>query len=383
MEKDDKMPQKWINTPFAFTRFSKNMTLLQQRILVKVSERLQPFIEEFFGSELCRSHDKPKELFSQAAKNSGITHFDISYAELGVPANNYFAAQETARKVLELKVSAPVVGKDGKPAMRDYNVFSFSETSAGKDRVIFQLNTELIEHIGKHVVDYVFDMSEKYVSHPDNIAFIGNVDRMPMIYYLLRKSCNNVWKPEIRLTVKEIKEYLGMIEYADGTIVKEAYPKFSQFKKNVLDTSIEDINRLKRDGLLDVFVTYEAVYTGKRKIGTPYFIRFRTYAKSEDYNKATLKSRQQTDIFTINAPGTVEWQKVLQLSPAKVAEGLKAFVFLSYDDKTSEIMLGANNRAQVEEFERLLTKSEKETYMKALYKCFGKAVKLRYRTRKE
>ncbi len=300
MTNEDKLPQKWINTPFAFTRFSKNLTLLQQRILVKVSERLQPFVEEFFGSELCHSHSKPKELFSQAAKNSGITHFDISYAELGVPPNNYYAAQETASKVLGLTVRAPAVDKDGKPVMRDYNVFSFSEFAAGKDRVVFRLNTDIIEYIGKYVVDYVFDMSEKYVSHPDNIAFLGNVDRMPMIYYLLRKSCDNTWKPEIRLTVKEIKEYLGMIEYADGAITKETYPKFSQFKKNVLDTSINEINRLKREGLLDVSVTYTPVYSGKRKIGTPYYIRFNIYATVEDYNKATAAEAWNQFLNTYN-----------------------------------------------------------------------------------
>ncbi len=379
MANEDKLPQRWINTPFAFTRFSKNMTLLQQRILVKVSERLQPFIEEFFGSELCHSHNKPKELFSQAAKNSGITHFDISYAELGVPVNNYYAAQETARKVLELKVTAPSIDKDGKPVMRDYNVFSFSEVSAGKDRVVFQLNTDIIEHIGKHVVDYVFDMSEKYVSHPDNIAFIGNVDRMPMIYYLLRKSCNNTWKSEIKLTVKEIKEYLGMIEYANGAVVKEAYPKFSQFKKNVLDTSINDINRLKRDGLLDVFVTYEPVYNGKRKIGTPYFIRFNTYATIDEYNKATAKV-QQGELFAADKPGTKEWQKVMELCPAGLAERLRAFTLYAYDGEC--VVLDAKSKEQIAVFEKSLTKEDMTAFRDCLEKGFGKPVQLKYHIQK-
>ncbi len=374
MEKDNKISQKWINTPFAFTRFSKNLTLLQQSILVKVSERLQPFIEEFFGSDLCRLHKSPKELFSEAAKNAGITHFDISYAELGVPANNYYAAQETARKVLELKVTAPAVNKDGQGVMRDYNVFSFSEVSAGKDRVVFQLNTDIIEHVGKHVVDYVFDMNDKYVSHPNNIALIGSVDRMPMIYYLLRRTCNNVWGPEIKLSVKDIKEYLGMIEYADGAIVKEAYPKFSQFKKNVLETSINDINRLKRDGLLDVFVTYEAVYNGKRKIGTPYFIRFCTYSTLEEYQKATAP--QQGDLFADKKLGAKEWQEVLRLCPASIADRLKAFGFHSYDGVN--LILDADSKEQTQAFESSLSDNALKTFEIALRKAFGKKVNLNY-----
>ncbi len=293
MEDKDKLPQKWINTPFAFTKFSKNLSLLQQEILLKVSERLQPFIEEFFGNEeLYRNHKKPKALFSEAAKNSGIMNFDISYAELGVAINNFFAAKEAARKVLDLKVSAPGVGEDGKVTIRDYNIFSFSEMSASNDRVVFSLNTDM--------VDYVFDMTEKYVSHPDNIAYIGTVDRMPMIYYLLRRACENKWKPEVKLTVAQIKDYLGMVEYADGQLVKEAYPKFSQFKKKVLDTSINDINRLKKEGLLDVCITYTPCYKGARKVGNPFYIKFNIYQTIEEMQKATAAEAWNQFLNTYN-----------------------------------------------------------------------------------
>ncbi len=370
MEEKNRLPQRWINTPFAFTRFSKNLTLLQQSILVKVSERLQPFIEEFFGSDLCRSHNKPKELFSQAAKNSGIIYFDISYAELGVPANNYFAAQETARKVLDLKVTAPAVDDNGKPVMRDYNIFSYSELSAGKDRVVFQLNTDIIDHIGKNVVDYVFDMSEKYVSHPDNIALIGKVDRMPMIYYLLRRMCNNVWQPEVKLTVSQIKEYLGMVEYANGAVVKEAYPKFSQFKKNVLDTSVADINRLKREGQLDVFVTYESVYNTKRKIGNPYYIVFHVYKTEEDMQQAT-RQQQPADLFQqpTKKVGEAEWQRVLAMCPASLADRLKKFPFCHYDGK--QICLHVADVTERDAFEASLTDKEIKSWKAVMQKVFG------------
>ncbi len=381
MEEKNRLPQRWINTPFAFTRFSKNLTLLQQSILVKVSERLQPFIEEFFGSDLCRSHNKPKELFSQAAKNSGIIYFDISYAELGVPANNYFAAQETARKVLDLKVTAPAVDDNGKPVMRDYNIFSYSELSAGKDRVVFQLNTDIIDHIGKNVVDYVFDMSEKYVSHPDNIALIGKVDRMPMIYYLLRRMCNNVWQPEVKLTVSQIKEYLGMVEYANGAVVKEAYPKFSQFKKNVLDTSVADINRLKREGQLDVFVTYESVYNTKRKIGNPYYIVFHVYKTEEDMRQAT-RQQQPADLFQqpTKKVGEGEWQQVLAMCPASLADRLKKFPFCHYDGK--QICLYVADVTERDAFEASLTDNEIKSWKAVMQKVFGHIPLLGYTGKK-
>jgi hypothetical protein len=394
MDNERRIPQKWINTPFAFTRFSKNLTLLQQSILVKVSERLQPFIEEFFGSDLCKSHDKPKELFSQAAKNSGIIYFDISYAELGVPANNYFAAQETARKVLDLKVTAPALDEKGKPVMRDYNIFSYSELSAGKDRVVFQLNTDIIEYIGKNVVDYVFDMSEKYVSHPDNITLIGKVDRMPMIYYLLRRMCNNVWKSEIKLTVGQIKEYLGMVEYAGGAVVRETYPKFSQFRKNVLDTSIDDINRLKRDGLLDVYVTYETIYNTKRQIGNPYYILFHIYKTLAEMQKAQAsaaplslfpddgKPNEEQMVATVSkteTPGEAEWQRLLADYKGELRAYLLPFTLSGYDGKT--ITLNAT-KEQAAAFESRLTPDTQPAFLMSMEKAFGHRVAMQYRIAK-
>lgn len=54
MESKDIVQSNRINTPFSYTRISKNLTLLQQAVLVKVSEHLQPCMKEFWGSDLCK-----------------------------------------------------------------------------------------------------------------------------------------------------------------------------------------------------------------------------------------------------------------------------------------------------------------------------------------
>ncbi len=321
MSEKELIQSNWINTPFSYTRISKNLSLLQQAVLVKVSEHLQPYVKEFFGSDLCKSRKIPKGLFSEAVKNSGVLQFNISYAELGVSINNYFAASKAVEEVLKIQVEAPGKDENGKDAMIKYNVFTqgtmSSENSTG---VCFGLNPD--------VVDRVFDMSQDYVSHPDNIALIGEVERMPMIYYLLRVSSGHKWnKRKVDLTVNKIKEYLGMITWANGRVIKEAYPKFSQFRKKVLDTSIDDINRLKRKGQLDVCVSFEPIYNGKRKVGNPAFIRFNIYDTIEEMQKATDPEAYQASLFAkqeeekkIQAPVIEdypgryadEWQELLQ-----------------------------------------------------------------------
>ena len=383
MEETKKLPQKWINTPFAFTRLSKNLSLLQQAVLVKVSEQLQPFIKEFFGSDLAKSRKVPKSLFSEAVKNSGVTQIYISYAELGVPENNFFAVKQAMKEVLDVKVEGPKKNEDGSMGMHMYNVFLSGETSIKNTGVVFGLNPQVIDP-DKHlyVLDYAFNMVEGYVSHPDNIALIGEVARMPMIYYILRDASGNNWKERsIQLTVSKIKKYLGMMEFSGAEIVKEAYPKFSQFKKNVLDNSIADINRLKQLGQIDVCISYEPIYNGKRKVGNPAYIEFTIYDTIEQMQQALAKKQQTQEPASLFAaaeevkPGEKEWQQLVAMLDGDIGEELRKVAFVSYNGKT--VLLRAS-REQCKRVESCLSDDVIAHVKKCSKQVFGKVIAWNY-----
>lgn len=381
MEETKKLPQKWINTPFAFTRLSKNLSLLQQAVLVKVSEQLQPFIKEFFGSDLAKSRKVPKSLFSEAVKNSGVTQIYISYAELGVPENNFFAVKQAMKEVLDVKVEGPKKNEDGSMGMHMYNVFLSGETSIKNTGVVFGLNPQVIDP-DKHlyVLDYAFNMVEGYVSHPDNIALIGEVARMPMIYYILRDASGNNWKERsIQLTVSKIKKYLGMMEFSGAEIVKEAYPKFSQFKKNVLDNSIADINRLKQLGQIDVCISYEPIYNGKRKVGNPAYIEFTIYDTIGQMQQALAKkqkAQEPASLFDEEVkPGKKEWQQLVAMLDGDIGEELRKVVFVSYDGKT--VLLKAS-REQCKKVESCLSDDVISHVKKCSKQVFGKVIAWNY-----
>lgn len=364
MDKKTSLQQQYINTPFAYTRLSKNLSLLQQSILNKVSEHLQSYVQKYFGSDLCKSPNVPRPLFSDAEKNNGMPIFMVSYAELGVSINNYGIANAAVKEVLALTLDAPGVDKDGNPAIVKYNIFTQANMSSDESNgVTFSLNTA--------VVDYVFDMSQGYVRHPANIAKIGQVERMPMMYYLLFKYSERWKKRDVNLTVLDIKDYLGMRSKVKGKdddgekkragrplkndgVIKEAYPKFSQFRKMVIDTSINDINRLKNKGLLDICVSYEPIYNGKRKIGNPAYIKFFIYDSIEEMQQAINPQSQQNileqpQIITEPAiedfPGRYaeEWQKLLELYDGALKPWLlkahhyganaAGFMSIRFDDK--------------------------------------------------
>lgn len=379
MEEKKNLPQQYINTPFAYTKFSKNLTLLQQSVLNKVSEHLQSYIQQYFGSELRKSRDVPRPLFSEADKNNGMPEFVVPYAELGVSINNYSVAHEAVKEVLALTVDAPGRDKDGNPAIIKYNIFTKANISSEESNgVTFGLNPE--------VVDYVFDMSQGYVRHPADIARIGQVERMPMMYYYLFKKSEKWRDRVVHLTVTEIKEYLGMRSKVtagtddrrgrpvkDGEI-KEAYPKFSKFNQHVLAKSIDDINRLRQEGLLDVCVSYEPVYNGKRKVGNPAFIRFSIFDTIDEMQKANGGVGEQSLLFVDSTPGAAEWNAFVTTYKGPLSDYLPPLSVHSF--KNTKLTLSAS-REDVDAFNNTassLSESEKASFIKALHKAFGAVV---------
>ena len=388
MEKEKHLPQQYISTPFAYTKFSKNLSLLQQSVLTKVSEHLQSYVRHFFGSELRKDPKVPRPLFSEAEKHNGMPEFIMSYAELGVDISNYNVARAAVQEVLNLTVDAPSEDGDGKASVKAFNIFTHANISfEGGTGVSFRLNPE--------VVDYVFDMSQGYVRHPADIARIGQIERMPMMYYYLHKKSEH-WKYRVvNLKVLEIKTYLGMIgkitegtdersgrPRKDGQEKKEAYPKFSQFKKNVIETSINDINRLCKDGMLDVCVSYEPIYNGKRKVGNPAYIEFTIYDTIEQMQQAIAKkqkTQEPASLFDeaeeVFKPGEKDWQMFVSTLHGDVGKELRKVEFVSYDGKT--VLIKAS-REQCQKIEKYLTDDVLKYMKNHAKKIFGKVIWLNY-----
>ena len=387
MERDKHLPQQYISTPFAYTKFSKNLSLLQQTVLTKVSEHLQGYVRHFFGSDLRKDPKVPRPLFSEAEKNNGMPEFVMSYAELGVDIANYNVARAAVQEVLNLTVDAPSEDSDGKASVKAFNIFTHANISfEGGTGVSFRLNPE--------VVDYVFDMSQGYVRHPADIARIGQIERMPMMYYYLHKKSEH-WKHRVvRLTVLDIKTYLGMLgkitegtdersgrPRKEGKEKKEAYPKFSQFKKNVIETSINDINRLRKDGLLDVCVSYEPIYNGKRKVGNPAFIEFTIYDTIEQMQQALERKQKAQEPASLFAaaeevkPGENEWRQLVGMLDGDIGEELRKVAFVSYNGKT--VLLRAS-REQCKRVESCLSDDVIAHVKKCSKQVFGKVIAWNY-----
>lgn len=332
---------KWINTPFAFVNFGKRFTLLQQHIMLMVSDSLQSYISKFYNEKRDQSGERPLSLFTKDLLTNGVPLIQIKLNELGVDANHYEYIDEAITAIQSLTVKAPVYDEKGMvkeekrfPVFSEvtipvtgkgYNVKIGTSAAINFDRSKGYIEVE----INKNVAAYAFDMRMGYVNHPLNIARDSQQTYAPPLYFLVKHALIR-GKKTVTIPFMNLKESLGMIERdpETGAVSKVIYPKFSQFKQRVLESAIADIARMAQLNQIDVKINYKPIYKGVER-GDPEAINFTVelsdlgkYHKNPDSMKeeTTIEEKPQEtnndmDLFSENLPGdkVQEWGELLTI----------------------------------------------------------------------
>lgn len=313
--KADLLDSRWINTPFAYTRLGANFSLLQQEILLKVSDELQPYVHGFLDAKGYERKDRPNPLFTET-----IPTIRIPLTELSIGDNHYMRLEDIKNEILGLNIMAADVDKDNKPVMKWMPVFD--EVSlpmyAYSDQTGAITTTErkmgyMDFSINPKVASFVFDMQEGYVNHLKLIAPYSRRQSTPRIYLFLRKAFTNDSKRgskqtvTVLSTVREVKDYTGVIEHIhlvdeEGKPyeeLKDKYPKFSRFCKEVLDKSREDLLRMAALNQTDIIFDYTPIYKGDRRRGDPDYIEFRIKLTNLGKNRDIKLHREAAEIKLI------------------------------------------------------------------------------------
>lgn len=293
MDENKQLAPKYINTPFAYTRTQKGLTLLQQHIMVRVSAHLQGYIKQFFQSrELMNSDEHPKPIMTKQDLEA-LPPVRVDLSEMGISSSTYSRVREALKKVLSVTLETDAFAEDGRPVKRV--MFLFSEfviptTDNGTtvkmkvgdsddltDVQVDRMRGYVDIYLNKDAVFSMFDMNQGYVTHPENIARIGKVDSMPLIYYLVRHKMNNFKLSKAKITPDEIRDYLGMIKRdpIDGKITKVQYPQYSRLREKVVRVALDDIKRVYEAGQIDFYFDIKEVRPHGKKIGEPSYIEFR------------------------------------------------------------------------------------------------------------
>ena len=321
MEDNKQIIKKYINTPFAYARAQKGLTLLQQNIMVKVVEHLQVYIGKYFKNPVLQdSKEDPKPMMTREDRDN-LPPVRIELSELGVSSSSYSRVREALKEVLNVQLEKNTFDDEGKPVKRLIQIFSKIDTPVtdkgtqvrmklGEDDELTDVQVDRTRgyvdiYLNTDMVFEMFDMNLGYVSHPKDIARIGKVDNMPLMYYLVRHKMKNFDLSKVEITPFEIRDYLGLVKRdADGNVTDVKYPRYSMFKSRIIKTALDDIKRACDAGQIDFYfdIKKEVRPRGKTR-GEPSYIEFVKVADKkkakQDHRKASEKRLCKTlcDIY--------------------------------------------------------------------------------------
>ena len=285
----------WINTPFSLTKLDKQYSLFQQNVLMITSTYLQKFVDEYFLEKRQLGDARSDFLFEQ-----GVDHAVMNIPPIKIDIHDFVTCENMSYQKLRAELKTSILDMTVKSTLPDgsdefAHIFSRMSIPSSKNgyttkdgkkvnRILGYIMLEIDPKLSKRV----FDMGQGYIHHISMIAkFAKNVNTPRVYIYLLRQIGLNR-SMDISVPFLELKSYLGLAEIDSvkkeilknefGEPVMNKYPKFSQFKKQVLDVVRKDLQRMERlsqtDIVFDELKDEDFIYQSGRRKGDPDFIRF-------------------------------------------------------------------------------------------------------------
>lgn len=301
---------KWINTPFAYARLAKELTLLQQQVLLKVSDLLQDYIGKFFASKRNLLPDDPNSLFSPEMLEE-LPELTLRLDDFGLDKSRYGEIHSAAKVISDIKIKAPNI-ENGKvngyklfPVFSEITVPKADETLEDDAKYNYRIGV-MYAHINSRVAAYAFNMRLGYINHPAQIAADAEQVYSPRLYFTIKHYLLK-GKKSVQIPYDKLREELGVIVHEmneDGEYilddkgkpkVKELYPQYSRFKAHVLEKAKADIDSMGKRNLIDITFSYQENYrSGAVQRGNPESITFFVeQTELGKYHRANPKTRAE------------------------------------------------------------------------------------------
>ena len=307
IKKEDLHADRWINTPFVYTKFGAEFTLLQQDIMLKVSEHLQDYLKVFFDEKRNEGREVPKSLFSEYLLENGIPPIQIPLQDLGIGKEHYADIEKFEKgpdgkpvskggqieAIRTLGIRRPYIDENGKRRMKLINVFRSVDVPIGENGIRKEGFIELV--VNTDVAALAFDMSKGYTPHIKQIAQYSTKRTAPRIYlYLIREY--SLGHMKVKVPMIELKEYMGMVaRNEEGDILEVKYPQWPKFKQRVLDPSKEDVDRMASRNESEITFTYKPIYKGTKQRGNPDFVEFQIERSPLGERRDVLTHRKSSE----------------------------------------------------------------------------------------
>ena len=163
-----------------------------------------------------------------------------------------------------------------------------------------RIKGEVILEIDPKLTMSLFDMRQGYIHHISMIAKYSKKVNTPRLYIYLLRQMGLDKSLDVKVEFLPMKQYLGLVELDEhllddkGEPVMNKYPKFSQFRKQVLDVVREDLNRMasrsETDIVFDEFSEEDFIYRNGKHKGDPEYVKVLTNGSVEAANMANNHS---------------------------------------------------------------------------------------------
>ena len=403
--------ESWITSLFSFIRLGSGLTLLQQDTMMMVMDHLQKYIKTFFDLNMHKSKGKPRPLFTQYMLEQGIPPFKIYFSELGINTSNYRVVRDAIEE-MNMLVEHPELDENG--IQTTTTIFSpvfkkFSVPATGDKYVKRDASGEVLMESARHygyveveinndVAQYAFDMSQGYINHPKLIARHATKKSTPLLYFLLMREMGRSKSTTLRLTLQDVKDFLGFETYKDEQTGEWVVPyaKFAHFKSKVLDAVQADLDRMASENHTDITFTYDTIYNGGRRRGDPDYIEFHvrstrlgmaynlltgTDTPATDEAKAAKKvveldlfAQQQANELT-KQQAEQAWQRCYQDFKQQLGLTGADVWFREYDDTTKTVTF-AYDKGCTDVANSLTTGSDSQRFLSIVRQYFGQQVRV-------
>lgn len=279
----DLLDERWMKTPFVFSTFGADFTLLQQRVMIHISWALQEEIKKYLANPTVDKH-----LY---ADGSILRDFRIYFKELGLLPANYndiYEKGDDGKPVIAAQMLglATKIYDEEKRQTEWYNVFSrvivpdkenFYHTTHNADgtTIITQKKEGYIQvALNPDILSYTLDMSMGYVQHLRRITEFAKKKCTPRVYLLLMRQYG-LKKLNVKIPFKDFKQYVGAYKENENGEISESYVKYNYFAARIIDSAKADLERMALQNQTEITFDYKPVYPKGKKRGNPDFLEFK------------------------------------------------------------------------------------------------------------
>lgn len=334
---------RWIYNPVVYSQISGDFTLLQQRILVGIVERLQQRIVNSIDER--KRTNTFADIFNDEELDGGKDTIEINIPteDLGILPSHYAQLQQAASSLGNIRMKYPLFDIKGRvKSLKDVALFPLIEMPVhqrqvdGEDVAGKRKGVLRIVMLKENIRD-VFTMQHGYIRHISQIVTLAQKKRTPRLYIYLSRY-KDIGHKQVPYT--DLLEYLGLTdEYYfhnnDGAVVNP-FAEWNRVKSQVIVPVQKEMKELANKGDIDICFDFSPVYPHGKKRGAPAFILF-TIHKSvlgeqrHEYDKRKNAIYKWVDTFVSWCPDLSQFD-LLKIVDDMPDGQLQQFIDYAYKD---------------------------------------------------